>query len=167
MPYNSDDDIPIHPATMRGRDWPCLRQFCLIVENRVGRLHELLKHLEKHDLRIVALSIVDTTDYSVIRVMVDDPDRVRETLSLSGFMFLENDILGVELPDETDPFGMIFRTLMAAEINIAYTYPILYRRARRGAIAIHVDNMETARQILQDHGFHLLTENDLLSDDFF
>ncbi len=167
MPSSYDDDSIISPMTMRGRDWPCLRQFCVFMENRVGRLHELLKQIEQHDLRIIALSIVDTVDFAVARIMVNDTDRVREILSLTDFTVIENDILGVELPDEYDPFGSIFRTLVSAEINIAYTYPLLYRRSRRGAIALYVDNIDVARQILQDKGHHLLTENDLLTDEFF
>jgi hypothetical protein len=137
------------------------------MENRVGRLHELLRHIEQHDLRIVALSIVDTVDFAVARVMVDDSERVREILSLSNFTVIENDVLGIELPDEPDPFGTIFRLLVSAEMNIAYTYPLLYRKTRRGAIAIYVDDIDQARTILQDHGQHLLSENDLLTDEFY
>lgn len=152
---------------MRGRDWPCLRQFCVFLENRVGKLHELLKHLEGLDTRIVSLSIVDSVDFAVARIMVDDSDRVREILNLSHFTFIENDILGVELPDEVDPFGTIFRLLVTAEINISYTYPLLYRRSPKGAIAIFVDNIDQARTVLEDQGHHLLTENDLKGDEFF
>ena len=47
------------PSTMHGRDWPCLRQFCVFMENRVGRLHNLMRRLERDDLRIIALSIDD------------------------------------------------------------------------------------------------------------
>ncbi|SFI44267.1 acetolactate synthase [Planctomicrobium piriforme] len=167
MPSSYDDDNAVAPMTMRGRDWPCLRQFCVFMENRVGRLHELLKQIEQHDIRIFALSIVDSVDFAVARVLVSDSDRVREILSLTNFTVIENDILGVELPDEADPFSTIFRPLVAAEFNISYTYPLLYRRSRRGAIAIYVDNIDGARQILLDQGQHLLTENDLQSDEFF
>ncbi|WP_437225224.1 acetolactate synthase [Planctomicrobium sp. SH661] len=167
MPSDYDDQDPGQPLTMRSRDWPCLRQFCVFMENRVGCLHEMLKQIERHDLRIVAISIMDTIDFSVVRVIVDDADRVREILKLSSFTFIENDILGVELPDEPDPYGTIFRTLMTAEMNIAYTYPLLYRRARRGAIAIYVEDVDSARQVLLDHGQHLIAEKDLQADEFY
>jgi len=167
MPSNFDDDNSISPMTMHGRDWPSLRQFCVFMENRVGRLHDLLRQLEQHDLRIVALSIVDSVDFAVARIMASDSDRAREILSMTGFTVMENDILGVELPEEADPFGTIFRPLVAAEFNISYTYPLLYRRSRHGAIAIYVDNIDAARQVLLDQGQHLLTENDLLADEFF
>ena len=59
------------PETMHGRDWPCLRQFCVFMENRVGRLHNLMRCLERDDLRIIALSIDDSVDCAVVRLMFD------------------------------------------------------------------------------------------------
>ncbi|WP_437206015.1 acetolactate synthase [Planctomicrobium sp. SH664] len=167
MPSGFDDDAPNAPLTMRGRNWPCLRQFCVFMENRVGCLHELLRQLEGRSLRIIALTVVDTVEFAVARIMVDDSDRVREILTLEKFTFVENDILGVELAEGEDPFANIFRTLVSAEINISYTYPLIYRRSPRGAIAVYVDNIDQARVVLQEHGHHVLSENDLHTDDFF
>ncbi|MEZ6057848.1 MAG: acetolactate synthase [Planctomycetaceae bacterium] len=161
------DDSPNDPQTMRGRDWPCLRQFCVFMENRVGRLNDLLRHIEREDLRVMALSVVDTVDFAVARILVDNTDRVRELLSLSDFTVTENDIVGVELPDDPQPFLQIFRAIVSAEINISYTYPLLYRRGGRGAIALHVDNVDQATQLLQSLKFRVLTESDLMQDDEF
>lgn len=152
-------------ATMRARDWPCLRQFCVFMENRVGRLHELLRHLEQHDLRVVALSIVDSVDFAVARLMVDNSDRARDLFALSNFTVMENDIIGVELPDDPQPFMQVFITLLAAELNINYTYPLLYRRRGRAAIALHTDDIDQASQVLQQTGLRLVTEGDLQDDD--
>lgn len=165
MPSGFDDNIPIEPITMRGKDWPCLRQFCVFMENRVGNLHQLLKQIEHHDLRVLALSVVDTVDFAVARIMVDETDRAREIFKLTDLNFIENDILGVELPDEPQPFVSIFLTLVSAEINISYTYPLLYRRSGRGAIAVYVDDIDHAAKILSDQGHQLLSEKDLMSDD--
>ncbi|MCA9078211.1 MAG: acetolactate synthase [Planctomycetaceae bacterium] len=152
---------------MRGQDWPCLRQFCVFMENRVGRLHQLLRHIEQHDLRVVALSLVDTVDFAVARVMVDQTDRAREIFKLSDFTFIENDVLGVELPDAPQPYVRICLALLAAEMNIHYTYPLNYRRGGRGAIAIYVEDIDQATRILEAQGMTLLTEGDLLSDGEF
>ena len=67
----SGEDDGYDTATMNRHSWPTLRQFCVFLENRVGKLHELLRHIERHDLRVVALSIVDTVDFAVARVMVN------------------------------------------------------------------------------------------------
>ena len=69
------DDALVHPTTSRGRDWPCLRQFIVFLENRVGSLHELLRVIERDDLRIMALSILDSADCAVARVIVNHSNR--------------------------------------------------------------------------------------------
>ena len=167
MPGDFGDEASITPATDRGRDWPCLRQFCVFMENRVGRLHELMRHIEQHDLRIVALSIVDTVDFAVARLMVDQTDRAREIFKLSGFTVTENDILGVELPDDPQPYVRICIALLSAELNIHYTYPLNYRRGGNGAIAIYVDDIDQATRILEAQGMTMVTEGDLTMDDEF
>jgi hypothetical protein len=160
-------DVSIGASTARGRDWPCLRQFCVFMENRVGRLHDLLRQVERHDLKVVGLSMIDTVDFAVARIMLDNADRARETLTLGGYTFMESDVLGVVLPDDPQPFLTIFTSLITAELNIHYTYPLLFRRQGRGAIALHLDDLDQATQILKAAGVQLITEGDLLEGDEF
>ncbi len=161
------DDVIIDPETTRGRDWPCLRQFCVFMANRVGQLTDLLRHIERDDVRILAMSVVDTVDFAVARIMVDQTDRARELLELSDFTIIETDILGVVLPDDPQPLLQIFRHLVSAEINISYTYPLLYRKQGKGAVAIHVDDIDQAGSVLMQQGYQVLTEGDLIQDDEF
>ena len=162
---NFGDDDELDTSTMRGRDWPSLRQFCVFIENRVGGLTDLLRILEKHDLRIIALSIANSVDCAIIRVMLDNTDRAREVFQLSKFAFTESDVVGVELPRDSQPYLRVCMALLAVEINISYTYPLLYRREGRSAIALYVDDVETTLRVLAEKGFRLLTEDDLLQDD--
>jgi hypothetical protein len=152
-------------GTLRGRDWPCLRQFGIFMENRVGTLHELLRHIERHDLRIMALTIVDSVDFSIARVILSNYERAEELFRLSDFKFFETDLIGVELSADSQPFVQICMTLLQAELNIHYTYPLLYRSKGRGAIALYVDDVETGLKILTDKGHRIITENDLLEYD--
>ena len=160
--FDDGDDHSLSPATLRGRDWPALRQFCVFLENRVGSLHEVLRNLERNDLRIIALSIVDSIDFAVVRVIVDVPERAADILKLQGIPFMENDVLAVELPDDPQPYMTVVGALVRAEMNIHYTYPLLFRRNVRGAIVLHVDNLELAQQVLREQGQSLLSEGDLL-----
>ena len=167
MSMDFGDDEYADSTTMRGRDWPSLRQFCVILENRVGSLNDLMRRLERYDMRIIALSINDTIDLAIARVMLDNVERGRELFELSGLSFFENDMLGVELPDEPQPFVSICTALLQAEVNVNYMYPLLYRRQGHGAVALHVDDMDTAIQVLNDKGLKLVTEGDLAFDDDF
>jgi hypothetical protein len=153
------------PVTARSRAWPCLRQFAVFVENRVGRLHELLRLFESHEIRVVALSIANSVDCAFVRIMVNDADRGREILQLSRFPFVEIDLIGVELPDGPQPFVQICLALLQAELNIHYTYPLLYHRGGRGAIAMYVDDVDLALRTLEEKGLNIVTESDLLMDD--
>jgi hypothetical protein len=159
------DGMGISDALARDHDWPSLRQFCIFLENRIGRLRDLLRHLEKHDLRIVALSIVDSYDCAVARVMLNSYDRAREILNLSGLAFIESDVIGVELPEGDQPFVTLCGALLQAEVDIHYTYPLLYRGRGRGAIAISVDDLDMALKVLAENGHRLISEDDLLADE--
>lgn len=160
-----DHGSAVANATARDHDWPCLRQFCVFLENRIGRLRDLLRHFEKHDLEIIALSIIDSHDSAVARVMLSSYDRGREILSLSGFAYFESDIIGVALPTGSQPFVTLCSSLLQAEVNIQYTYPLMCRPDGRSAIAISVDDIEMAIQVLTEHGHRLVKEDDLQLDD--
>lgn len=150
--------------TARARSWPTLRQFAVFVENRVGRLHALMRHLESHSVRIVALSIANSVDCAIVRLMVNDSDRGREILELSEFSFAEIELVGVEIPEASQPFLQICLALLQAEVNVQYTYPLLYQRGH-GAIAMFVDDIDLAIRTLEDKGMRIVTESDLLLDD--
>lgn len=153
--------------TRCGQGWPCLRQFAVFMENRVGRLHDLMRLFEGRDIRVVALSIANSVDCAFVRLMVSDADRAREALTHSKFPFSETDMLGVELPDGPQPFVQICLALLQAEVNVQYTYPLLFSRDGRGAIALYVDDMDLAQQVLEAKGVNLITESDLLDADDF
>lgn len=153
--------------TMRGRTWPCLRQFCVFLENRVGRLNELMKQVESLDTRVLAMSIVDSVDFAMVRLIFGNTDRAREKLELSGFLFSESDVIGVELPEGDQPFHEICTTLVKAEVNIHHAYPLLYRNRGHGAVAMYVDDVDTATNVLSAAKHRVITENDLQDDDEF
>lgn len=161
------DGLGIPGATAHDHDWPCLKQFCVFLENRIGRLRDLLRHFERHDLRIVALCIIDSHDSAFARIVLSSYDRGREILNLSGFAFFESDVIGVELPDEDQPFVSLCTSLLQAEVNIHYTYPLIYRGQGKGAIAISVDDLDMALKVLKERGHRMINEDDLLSDDSF
>lgn len=167
MSFGEGDDLIAEPQTMQGRDWPCLRQFGVFLENRVGRLHELLRHLERDDLRVCALSISDTIDCVIVRLVMSHYERALELLRLSGFTFFECDVIGVELPDDSQPFAAICHALLQAEVNIHYSYPLVLRRRNAPSIALYVDDIDQGLKTLGEKGHRVITERDLLEEDEF
>lgn len=145
----------------RGYDDPGLRQLSIFLHNRVGELADLLRHFESERITVHGLSIADSVDFAVLRIVVDKVDAARRILRDCNLSCSDNMILGVELPDERSGLLQVCRALIGAEINIHYVYSLMSRPHGRPGILIHVDDMGTAVEALTKRGFDLLFENDL------
>lgn len=158
MGYGEGDSTGLDTA--RGRDWPSIRQFSVFLQNRVGALLELVRKFELANNRIVALSVVDSADCSIVRIVLCDPERAYETFRAAKLPFLESDLLVVKMPGGPHPMGNICKALLAAEINIHYAYSLIVD-GDQPALALHVDDHETSVFTLQKQGFTIFSENDL------
>jgi hypothetical protein len=149
--------------TARGRDWPSVRQFNVFLANRLGALLDVVRRFEVTDVRIVSLTVVDSADCAIIRMVLSDPERALEIFHQGKMMVTESDLLVVKLPAGRQPLATICKALLTAEISIDYAYPLMIGVGPEGntALAIHVDDHETAASTLQEKGFTLYTENDL------
>src|SRR5262245_4391915 len=152
-------------ATARGRDYPSVRQFNVFVENRVGNLLAVVRRFEATDIRIVSLTVVDSADCAIIRMVLSNPERAREIFDLASLPCTETDLLVVELPEGSQPLVQICKALLGAEISIHYAYPLLVGPHGHSALALHVEDHETAAATLTKMGFTLFTERDLDDDD--
>jgi hypothetical protein len=151
------------PQTQEGAGFepPHVRQFTIFLENKVGRLQMLVRALEEGSGKIAALSIEESGDSALVRLICCDQDIARETLRQAEFPFGESELLAVELPRRTrQPLISICAALLSAEINIHYAYPLLLR-PRGPALALYVDEPTLAAQILIRKGFTLIGESDL------
>jgi hypothetical protein len=148
-------------ATMRGRNYPTIRQFTVFLENRVGQLLEVIRRFEGSKVRIVALSINDATECAFVRFLLSHPEQGREVLERAGLAMIESDLIGIELPEEAQPLLQVCAALLQAEINIVQAYPLIVRPHGRPAVALMVDNIELALETLDRKGFRMITEADL------
>lgn len=150
--------------TARGRDYPSVRQYNVFVENRVGNLLAVVRRFEATDIRIVSLTVVDSADCAIIRMVLSDPERAREIFDRANLPCTESDLLVVELPDGNQPLVQICKALLGAEISIHYAYPLMIGPHGHSALALHVEDHETAAATLDRMGFTLFTEKDLEDD---
>jgi hypothetical protein len=157
------DSADIDFDTARGRDWPSVRQFNVFLANRMGALLDLVRRFEQTDVKVVSLTVVETADCAIIRLVPSDYERGYEILTAAKFPFTESDLLVVKLPDDDRPLLTITKALLSGEINICYMYPLLIGVGPLGntAIAVYVDDFENAAAALEGQGFTLFTENDL------
>jgi hypothetical protein len=160
-----DESSGVGFATMRGRNYPAIRQFTIFLENRVGKLLEVIRRFEGSRVRIVALSISDMAESALVRLLVSHPEQGREILERAGLAIIESDLLGVEVPSGHSALLEICTALLQAEVNIIQAYPLLVRPRGHAAVALMVDNIEIAQDTLAAKGFAMITEADLQGDE--
>jgi hypothetical protein len=157
------DEAGVGFETARGRDWPSVRQYNVFLANRVGALLDLVRCFETTDVKLVALTVVETADCAIIRIVPSDAERAYEILQRAKLPFTESDLLVVRLPDNDQPLLTICKALLAAEINIRYAYPLMIGIGPMGhtAVAFNVEDHETAVNVLSSQGFTVFSETDL------
>lgn len=163
MTFGDDAREGLGYATARGREWPSVRQFNIFLANRMGAMLELVRRFETTDVRVVSLTVIETADCAIIRLVPGAYERGYEVLTQAKLPFTESDLLVVKLPDNDQPLLTITKALLGGEININYAYPLLTGVGPMGstALAIHVDDFDQAVTTLTNLGFTLFTENDL------
>jgi hypothetical protein len=158
----SFDQSTVGTPTMRGRNYPAIRQFTVFLENRVGKLLEVIRRFEGSRVKIVALSISDSAECAFVRFLLSHPEQGREILERAGLAIIESDLIGIELPEGSQALLDICTAMLQAEVNIVQAYPLFIRPRGRAAVALMVDNIEMGQETLAAKGFTMITENDLL-----
>jgi hypothetical protein len=148
------------PQTERGHETPFVRQFSLFLPNRVGQLNELLATLTEEQVELAGISVIDSTDWAVVRMIFTDVGKARAILRRHGFTFTECDVLAVVL-EGPETFQLVCKALLAAELNIAFAYSLLIQREKKPVLALYVDDQIMATQVLTRHGFTLLGHEDV------
>ncbi len=147
--------------TDRGYDDPTVTQLSVFLQNRVGELRDVLRRLEAAQVQVHALSVADSVDYAIVRIIVDHVDTARSTLRGAGFAVSENLVLAVGMPPQRDGLLAICQALIGAEINIHYAYPMLTRPKGCSVVIVNVDSRAVASDVLKKAGFDLVDEPDL------
>jgi hypothetical protein len=146
--------------TARGGRVERVRQFSVFTANRLGRLHDLIALLSSRDVHVLALTVLDTTDSAIIRLVVDDPDAARELLVEQGFAFTESDLVVVEVDSATE-LGRLMAASLEAELNINYLYSFITHPQGKSMLALSIEDNEVAEQVLRKHQFRVLKQSDI------
>jgi hypothetical protein len=152
--------MPETPTTEKLRS-PLVRQFSVFLENKVGALLELTRTLKDANIHVCGISVVDTADSAVVRIVVDDPEKCREVLHEAGMPAGESNLVVVELPRGPEKLDLVLRTLVAAEVNILYTYSLMVRPNEKALLALSSDDPEYAREVLDKAGYKVMSQKDI------
>lgn len=144
----------------KSRRFTPVKQFCIYADNKVGRLNELLGMFAGSKIHVIALSTWDSTDSSLIRLVVDYPEAALALLEENGFAFSLAEVVAVEFETEAT-LKKITCALMEAEINIHYVYPFLMRPNNRSGLLIRVEDNDLASDVLTRHQITVLSQEDI------
>jgi len=148
--------------TLERQGLPIVRQLSVFLDNRLGQLLRLTQIIEQKDVKILGLSVSDSVDYAVVRMIFDSPDVARAVLREAGFAVSVSEVIVVRLPPGKRGLLTVWQCLLSSEINIGYCYPLL-PDALGGAIVLSADNLEIATDTLIRYKLDVLGESDLRS----
>ena len=132
-----------------------LEQLSVFVENRVSRINDVLLTLKKNNINVLSLSLADTSEYGLLRLIVDQPETGRSVLKEEGFSAMLTKVLGVKIPNAVGTLQAILAMLGEAGRNVEYMY-VLSNRREFSAIVIKTDEPEKAAQLLVKNGVELV-----------
>lgn len=149
------------PSTSSKIDGPLVRQFSVFLANKVGAMLDVVKLLHQHETHVVALSISESTDSAIARIMVSDPDRVEQLFHEHNVPFGICAMMVVELREVATQLPKLLAALLMAEVNVHFSYPLLTHPRGFTALALHVDDTDCAFSVLLGEGFRLLSQADI------
>ena len=138
-----------------------IKQLTVFVENKQGALVSITKTLSEHNINMRALSIAETQDFGMLRIIVNDTATAEKVLADEGYLIKVNDVVGVKIGDAPGKLSEALAVLDNSKINMEYLYAFMARTEKHAYVVLRVENNDAAESALTEAGFHLVTEADI------
>jgi hypothetical protein len=149
----------MEPTTLEPGE--AVRQFSVLLQNRAGALAALAKLLRNNGIEIVGISVQDSRDATVARLVVTDPDTASQIFIEKGIPHTASALVVVALKESGPGLVQVLDTLMVAETNIDFAYSLMPSSQGEARLALHVEDHDFAASVLNTAGFKLLSQEDL------
>ena len=133
-----------------------VKQISIFLENKSGRLANVTKVLGDNGVNIRALSIADTTDFGILRLIVSDPEKAWNVLKTEGFTVSSTEVIAVQIPDQPGGLASVLASLESLGVNIEYMYAFVGKSNEEAVVVFRVESIDQAIPILQKGGVRLL-----------
>jgi hypothetical protein len=133
-----------------------VEQISIFLENKPGGLSGVTKVLKESGINIRALSLADTSDFGILRLIVDDVNKAKKVLNENGFAVGRTHVIAVEVPDKPGGLHSILELLTREGINVEYMYAFVERSGENAVIIFRFDNIDQAIEVLLKAGFTVL-----------
>lgn len=138
-----------------------IRQVSIFLENKPCQLSAICRALADAEINIATLSLADTSDFGIVRMIVDDHEKARQMLSKSGFAVNVCEVVGVCVPDRPGGMAEVMQILDKAGVNIEYSYAFAFHKGEKAVLVFRFSDSEKAIVALEKHGILTLTEKDV------
>ena len=138
-----------------------IKQLTVFVENKHGTLVTVTDILSKHNINLRALSIAETQDFGILRLIVNDEETAEKVLAQEGYLIKITDVVGVKIGDAPGKLSEALHIIADNNINIDYLYAFMARTEKHAYVVIRVEDNEGAEKALEDAGFHIITNADI------
>ena len=139
------------------------KQISVFLENKAGRLSNVTRVLGNARINIRALSIADTSDFGILRIIVSDPVKAYEILKEAGFTVSETQVIAVRVPDSPGGLAEILEQMAAENLNIEYLYAFLGTAGKDALVIFKVEDIEKAEMVFKKKEIKFIDENQLYS----
>jgi hypothetical protein len=140
-----------------------LEQLSIFLENRSGRLAEITGVLARAGINIRALSLADTADFGILRLIVNEPKRATEALRGNGFTVATNEMVALEVPDRPGGLWEILTAVGEAALNVEYMYAFVRRTQENAVVMFRFDEPDRAISVLRQAGVRVLSGEEVYS----
>lgn len=134
-----------------------IKQLSVFVENKTGRLSSVLNLLNENDIDIRALSVADTKDFGILRLIVNDPDAACEALKNAGCTVLITDVIAIGIKDKPGALANALELLQKDEISVEYVYAFISKSEDQAYVIMRVDDNQKAMKTFENNNFAILT----------
>ena len=138
-----------------------IKQLSVFMENKPGQLAAFTKVLEANNINMQALSVAETLDFGILRVIVDDPYKCSCVLRDAGYVFQVTPVLAAEVPDKPGALVKLLDILGGNGLNLEYTYAFTTRKPGFAYMILRVDKMDEAKKVLTENGVKLVCQSEL------
>ncbi len=138
-----------------------IQQISVFLENRAGQLAEITGVLAQNGIDLRAISIAETADYGVLRMIVDEPQRAKSILLEDGYIMSVTPVLAVAVPDAPGGLAPVLALLAEGKIDIEYMYSLFTHVENKAYMVFRVSDEEKFKALLQSHGIHTCSAEEL------
>ncbi len=140
-----------------------IKQLSIFLENKRGRLYEALKALADAEINIRALSIADTSEFGILRMIVTDPEKGKEILEKNEFTVKLTNVIAMAVKDKPGGLAEALKHLYDNNVNIEYIYAFVEKSGEQAVVVLRTENLDKTIALLQEKNIKLLTWNDVLT----